>query len=63
MAEDIKESPVKEVPTGMVEFTFVKDHGTRKKDEAVVMHKSTANALISHKIGKITKVIKVIKKD
>lgn len=63
MAEETVKTEVKEVPTGMVEFTFTKDHGTRKKDEAVVMHKSTANALISHKLGKITKVIKVIRKD
>lgn len=58
-----KDEEQKEVPTGMVEFTFGKAHGTRKKDESVVMHKSTANALISHKLGKITKEIKVLKKE
>lgn len=63
MADENKDV-VKEVPTGMVEFTFEKDHGTRKKGEKLSpMHKSTADALIAHKIGKITKVLKVVKKE
>lgn len=47
---------------GMVEFTFSKDHGTRKDGEVVVMHNSTASALTSHELGKITKVLKKVTK-
>lgn len=63
MAEDNKtEETVKKVPTGMVEFTFGKNHGTRKKDEVVMMHKSTADALAEHKLGKITKTLTRVEK-
>lgn len=64
MADDAKkEAKVIKVPTGMVEFTYEKDHGTIEEGEVVLMHKSTANALIAHKIGKITKVVTKITKE
>lgn len=64
MAEDAKkEEKVTKVPTGMVEFTYDKDHGTIEEGEVQLMHKSTANALVAHKIGKITKTITKITKD
>lgn len=37
----------------MVKFKFSVNHGKRKKDEVVVMHKSTAQALVKHKMGEI----------
>ena len=54
---------VKKVPKGMVLFQYLEAHGTRKKNEKVPMHNSTAQALITHGIGKVIKEIKVIKKD
>jgi len=64
MAENAeKTEKVTKVPTGMVEFTYDKDLGTVEAGETKLMHKSTANALIAHKIGKITKTITRITKD
>ena len=39
----------------MVEFKFSKDLGNSKKGEVKEMFKSTAQALVIHEIGKITK--------
>jgi hypothetical protein len=64
MAEDApKTEKVAKVPTGMVEFTYDKDLGTVEAGEVQLMHKSTADALVAHKIGKITKVVTKITKD
>ena len=43
---------------GMVNFTFTVDHGTHKKDEVVLMHSTTASALVAHKIGKSSDILK-----
>ena len=62
MAEDKKSLPKGEnVPTGMVEFIYDKPVGNRPKGFVYTCHKSTAEALVAHKIGKITKEIKVWK--
>lgn len=63
MENDTLQRKAKDVPKGMVEFTYGKDLGTREKDDKVVMHNSTAQALIAHGIGKVTKKIKVMRKD
>ena len=43
---------------GMVNFTFTVDHGSYKKDEVVKMHSTTAEALVAHKIGKASDILK-----
>ena len=63
MSEETTREEAKEVPTGMVVFEFIKNHGTRKKGETVEpMPRSTADALVEHKVGKITKVLKRVEK-
>lgn len=60
----LSESDVKKVQNskGYYNVTFLKDHGTNKKDKTVVMTLSTANALAAHgvvKVGdKVTKLEK-----
>lgn len=50
-------------PKGMVNFEYTKDHGTIESGFVQLMHMSTAEALVAHKIGKIEKVVAVVKKD
>ncbi len=47
---------MEEVPTEYVEFTFSKKLGYKKKGHKYNCHRSTAQALEHHKLGKITKV-------
>lgn len=46
----------------MVNFKFLKDHGTNKKGSSTVMAESTAKALVAHKVGEITSKVKAKKK-
>ena len=43
----------------MVKFEFLIDSLPNKKGDVVEMHKSTADALVAHKIGKIVGKAKV----
>lgn len=62
--KDLKETKeAKEVRNekGLVNVTYLKDHGTNKKGSTAVMHSSTAKALEAHKVVKVGEKVTSVK--
>lgn len=45
----------------MVKFKFNQDHGNNNKNSVVVMHLTTAQALVMHEVGEIVGKVKMVK--
>lgn len=46
---------------GLVNVTYLKDHGTCEKGSTAVMHSSTAKALEAHKVVKVGEKVTSVK--
>jgi len=57
--DKIKEAKEAKEAKGLHKVTYLKNHGTRKKDEVVEMHLSTGKALEAHEIAKVGKKVEL----